>query len=928
MNDPQIDPPQTQRLIRTKLYVPRVHPDLVDRPRLIQKLNDGLHARLVLVTAPAGYGKTTLLAKWVEQAGMPVAWLSLDSRDNDPTSFWAYLIAALQNLQPGVGSRSMGMLQSPVLPPQEALLGTLLNEISLISPEFLFVLDDFHAIDAQEIHTGLSYLLERQPPQMHLVIASRDDPPLPLPRLRARRDMVEIHLADLRFTIQETTTLFNTLLHMDLLPADIQALDRATEGWAAGLQLAGLSMQGVQDTSSFVRAFTGNQRYVFDYLAQEVLDRQEAGIQHFLLNTSILDRLSAPLCDFVLQAEANAGSDTPAVYHSETILAYLERANLFLMPLDQERRWYRYHHLFAEFLLTSQKKQTAASTIADLHQRASLWFEENGSLAEAIDHAMFAKDDSRAARLINQAAEEMFLRSELVNLRKWLNDLPSDQLSQDARLSVVFAWVLLATGQFPEMEPHLTNAERLVEIRADDSSDKEPSSALIDVARGEIACLRSAQAINRFDLEEALYQGQMAQNYLAGKSGAGLFNNTESLRGIVPFNLAVVHELIGDVSQSSQKFEESIALSRENFHLLPMAYTHLAYLMLIQGKLHQAEATYRQAMQVAEMSPIPSPLSGVAHTGIGNLFVEWNLLNQAEPELQRGIELGQKWADHNAEISGYNGLIRSRLAGGDYNAAQELIDELGKAILSNQMPWSFPTIANLQAQAWIRQKRLEPLQAWADRTAQTLEKSIPYMLEDQAIILVRSHIALGQLQQTLSLIERMLPPIEAGNRWGRAIELRLLHSLALLHLEKPGLAFESLERALELAEAEGYLRLFLDEGQPMERLLTTYARQPSARFRDYASSLLAAFTVEKKSIPTGSPNLLPTGSSELIEPLSERELEVLRLLASGLSNQEISARLVVSQNTVKSHIKNIYGKLGVNSRTQAIARSRAAGMIQ
>lgn len=927
MNDPQIDLPQTHRLIRTKLYVPRVHPDLVDRPRLILKLNKGLHTKLVLVTAPAGYGKTTLLSIWVEQTGMPIAWISLDNRDNDPTSFWTYFIAALQTLQPDTGNQTITMLQTPQLPPNEVLLGSLINDISAIPHDFLLVMDDFHAIDTAGIHSGLAYLIEHQPPQMHLVIASRDEPPLPLPRLRARREMVEVQLADLRFTTQEATTLFNTFLEMELSPADIQALDDATEGWVAGLQLAALSMQGIEDASAFVRTFTGSQRYVFDYLAQEVLERQEVNIQSFLLKTSILDRLSVPLCDYLLQEEAKAGTDSLLVSHSNATLAYLERANLFLIPLDQERRWYRYHHLFAEFLLASLEKQTGASAVADLHQRASRWFEGNGSPAEAIDHAMSAKDYSRAANLINQAAEEMFLRSELVTLRKWFNDLPSDQLSQDARLSVVYAWVLLATGQFLEMELYLENAERLLGFQANGTLEGTPPAG-IEAALGEIACLRSSLAINRFDLEEALHQGQLAQTYLAGKSGKGLFNNTESLHGIIPFNLAIVHELIGEVSLASQELEECITLSKDNYHLLPMAYTHLAYLMIIQGKLHQAERAYQQAMQVAEKNPIPSPLSGVAHTGIGNLFVEWNRLEWAEKELRHGIDLGRKWDYLDSEIAGTTGLVRLRLATGDISEAQELIDELTRLI--EKTPVALPTVLfdTLQARVWIHQKELDALQGWVSRIAPGLEESVPYMLEDQAIILARAQISLGQFQQALSLIERLLPAIEAGSRWGRAIELWLLQSLIWLHLDKSSLAFERLENALQAAETEGYLRLFLDEGEPVERALSAYTQQPAARFQGYASRLLAAFAADKTRIPPETGSRPVTVATGLIEPLSERELEVLRLLASGLNNQEISISLVVSPNTVKSHIKNIYAKLGVNSRTQAIARARQASLLQ
>jgi LuxR family maltose regulon positive regulatory protein len=371
------------------------------------------------------------------------------------------------------------------------------------------------------------------------------------------------------------------------------------------------------------------------------------------------------------------------------------------------------------------------------------------------------------------------------------------------------------------MDPHLKNAERL-DFERGDSSEKNILSTGMEVALGEIACLRSSQAINRFDLEEALYQGHLAQTYLAGKSGKGLFNNTESLRGIVPFNLAIVHELIGEVAQASQEFEESIALSKENYHLLPMTYTHLAYLMIIQGRLRQAERMYQQAVQVAEISPIPSPLSGVAHTGMGNLYIEWNDLDRAETELQRGLALGRKWSNEDAEISGYTGLIRSRLAVGDYRAAQELVDELARLPRRRQIFWSEALIDSLQAKIWNKQKQLVPLLAWATQKALQLEGDVPYMLEDQAILLARVQITLGQFQQALILIERLLSANQAGGRWGRCIELRLLHSLAWFHLGKFETAFDSLESSLDIAQAEGYTRIFLDEGVSLEQLLSAY----------------------------------------------------------------------------------------------------------
>lgn len=927
MENAQFGSPQTHRLIRTKLYVPRVHPDVVDRPRLIRKLDEARQAKLALVTAPAGYGKTTLLAKWAEQSGLPVAWVSLDDRDNDPTIFWTYFVAALQKLWPGAGNTILNMLQAPQAPPKEALLGALVEEISLIPHEFLFILDDFHSIDSADVHSSLTYLIERQPANLHLVIASREDPPLPLPRLRAQREMVEVHLTDLRFTIEEATTLFNTLLKMDLLPADIEALDQATEGWAVGLQLAAMSMQGIEDPSLFIRSFSGSQRYVFDYLAQEVLARQEPDIRGFLLKTSILDRFCGSLCDFLLDEETETGSGPAKAHQSSEILEYLERANLFLIPLDQERRWYRYHHLFAEFLQATLAQQVAPAVITALQRRASRWFTENESPSEGIDYSLRAEDYSRAAELINQIAEEMFLRSELITLRNWLNSLPAEQVARDVRLSIVFAWVLLATGQYAEMEPHLKNAQDQLDLRLVGPSPMNLPGLDVAAAQGEIACLRSSQAINRFELEEARYQGELARSYLSGRSGRGIFNDSESLRGVAVFNLAIVHEVTGEVAEASRLFEECISLSRENLHLLPMAYAHLANLMIIQGKLHQAENIFRQALRVAQANPSLSPLSGIAHTGIGNLLLEWNRLDQAEAELRRGIDLGRSWAYLEPAINGYSGLVRLRLASGDTAGAQEMINELGR--IPDQAPIALPVVVleSLQAEVWMRQQKLEALSDWVSRTAPGLEESVPYVLEEQAIVLVRAYLTLGQLERAQELIQRLLPAVEGGGRAGRSIRLQLLQCLAWAAQGEHEAALGGLEETLAEAESQGYCGIFLDEGKPMERLLSAYVRQPSAGFRDYAKELLGAFASRRPDASEGRGRRRPLASS-LIEPLSDREVEVLALLASGLSNREISDRLVVSLNTVKSHIKNTYGKLGVSSRTQAIARGRELGLIE
>lgn len=909
-------------LLATKLYVPRVRTALVPRPRLTRRLDEGMERRLVLISAPAGFGKSTLLAEWAQlksQASppFPIAWLSLDAGDNDPQRFWTYLVAALNKVRPGTGQDLLALLRAPQPPPIDALLAELLNEIAAIPGDLALVLDDYHTITAQAIHDALAFLLEHLPPQMHLVIAGRTDPPLPLALLRSRGQSIELGAADLRFTADEAAAFLNRAAGTALSPSDIAALEARTEGWAAGLQLAALSMQGVDDVSGFIRGFGGGHRYVFDYLAQEVLARQPESVQAFLLQTAILDRLCGPLCDAVMGLPPAAGRG-----HGQATLEHLEQANLFIVPLDHERHWYRYHHLFAEFL-RGHLAQTQPGAAPTLHRRAAAWFAEHGLTSDAVGHALAAGDLEMAADLVEQAAKEMFARSELITLRGWLEALPIDAMARP-RLAMVQAWVTIATTPQQSVAALLDGVERGVQAKPGDD---------VRGALAEVAILRAVGAMNQGRFEECIALCRQAQAGLAGAE-EGLFNSAIALRGTAAFNLGVAYEFTGDLPAASQALAEAVDLSRQagNLHLAPMALSRLANLQVIQGQLRRAGETYRLAMRLAEeMSKRPSPMAGQVFTGYGDLLREQNELDAAERYLVQGIELGRQWRSADALTGGYIGLARVRQAKGDPGGALQALDELAALSPGAEMPWTRPLVEVCRVRLWAAQRRLEPLGRWLASCGLSPADAPHPWREAEYVALARALIALGRGGEAAPLLERLCAPAEAGGRMGPAIEMLALHALALRADGQAAAARAALLRALRLAAPEGYVRTFLDEGEPMLDALSELAQgaelegqSEPAELRQFVEHLLAA----ARTGPRPSSSISSSSStSSLIEPLSGREIEVLRLVAAGRSNQEIAQALIVSPNTVKTHLKNIYAKLGAASRTQAIARARELGLL-
>jgi LuxR family maltose regulon positive regulatory protein len=919
-------------LLKTKLYIPPVRSELVSRPRLMERLNvalvlgdkyRGLDRKLTLISAPAGFGKTTLLSEWLAGCSQPAAWLSLDEDDNDPAHFLAYFIAAIQTIHPDIGESVVADLHASQSLPIQALLATLINEIAAVPERFILVLDDYHLITAQPIHDGLAFLLDHLPPGMHLVIATRGDPPLPLARLRARGQLTELRQSDLRFTTDEAAVFLNQVMGLDLSPEHVAGLEGRTEGWIAGLQMASLailahvSTPGQENVAGFIRAFTGSDRYILDYLVEEVLQRQPESIQTFLLQTSILDHLTGPLCDAVCSVGTGvrfgkAEMHTPPPLAEEepgqgqATLERLEQANLFIIPLDNERRWYRYHRLFAD-LLRNRLNRTHPNLAPTLHRRASAWYEQHGLMASAIDHALAAEDLDRAADLIEQNAEETLMRGEVTTFLHWVAALPEDQMRARPSLCILHAWMLLLSGQPLEViESRLQDAE----------AGNEPATGRITALRALIVA----------------FQGQVSRAAEMFRQALGQLDPDDRfVRDIATWSLSISQLSSDDGTADHQALEKVFRTSQRTGNLMTavMVMCNQAELHMRQGQLHQAAATYRQALKAATGAQGErAPIAGQALVGLGELHREWNDLDAATRYLTEGIELTDRWSEVGS-LEAYIALARVRQGRGDLDGAWEAARKAQElAVKFDITEIDDLTVALFQARLSIAGGDLEAARQWAE--GRKLYQYIDTPLEEERqstiehrlrkyelLVLARLLIAEGRSDETLALLEPVLSIAERRNRSGMMIEVYLLQALALQAEGELDRALASLEHALSLAEPEGYARIFLDEGEPVARLL--YRAVERGITPEYGGRLLAAFPALEPAVQEPPP--------EMLEPLSERELDVLRLIAEGLSNQEIAQSLVVSVRTVKWHASNIYGKLGVKNRTQAVAKARSLGIL-
>src|SRR6266568_900059 len=912
-------------ILATKLYLPRLRPNVVSRPRLLERLNEGLHRNLTLISAPAGFGKTTLVSEWVEGIERPTAWLSLDEGENDPARFLAYLVAALQTITANIGEGVLGMLQSSQPPPTEAILTALLNEITTLPDHFVLVLDDYHVLDAKPVDIALTYLVEHLPPQMHLVIATREDPQLPLARLRARSHLTELRAADLRFTASEAAAFLNQAMGLNLSAADIARLSDRTEGWIAGLQFAALSLQGHQDVPGFIRAFAGDHRYIVDYLVEEVLQRQPAPVRSFLLQTAILDRLHGPLCDAVTgQEEGNAR------------LEALERGNFFVVPLDDRRHWYRYHHLFGE-VLSAHLLAEQPDQISTLHRRASEWYEQNGSVADAIRHALEAFDFERAAGLVERAVPEMRRSRQEATVLGWLKALPDELLQVRPVLSVAYAWALLASGELEGVETRLRDAERWLDTTAD-------RSEMVVVDEEEYRRLPAAIAVYRAVHAQA--RGDVADTMNYARRALDLVPEDDHLvRGAAAALLGLASWASGDLETAHRTYAEGMARVQRAGNLSDAinGTIALADIRIAQGRLHEAMRTYERGLQLATEQGEPI-LRGTAdlHVGMSELHREQNDLHAATQDLLRSKELGERTGLPQNWSRWCVAMARIREAQGDLEGALDLLHEAERLYVSDFSPNVRP-VAALVTRVWAAQGRVGKAIGWARERGLSVEDDLSYLREFEHITLARVLLARSKSDRTdhsmleaMELLERLLHAAEEGERMGSIIEILMLQALAHQVQGDISAALVPLERALMLAEPEGYVRIFVDEGPPMAVLLAKLHEHARKRPRAALTNVPLAYMERLRALLRGervqegtssaAPSA-PTPAQPLLEPLTERELEVLRLIAAGLSNRAIAARLVLALSTVKSYVNTIYGKLQVESRTQAVARARALHLL-
>lgn len=892
-------------LLETKFFAPSWRSGSVHRPHLVAKIGAAVSRPVTLIAAPAGSGKTTLLAEWLATPGTNqnrvVSWLSLDRTDNDPTVFWTYLITALHRDNPDIGRTALELLNTSRSPAIEQVLTKLLNDLARNQIDQTLILDDIHVIADARIHTGLAYLIDGLPERAHLVLLSRSDPPLPLSRMRARGELSEIRVADLRFSPEETDRFLNEAMRLKISRDESIALQRRTEGWVAGLQLAALSLRGIADSVAFVDAFSGDDRYIVDYLIEEVLQQQSPAVRAFLLQTSIVERLSASLGDAITGQQ-----------DSRQTLEYLDRANLFLIPLDNRREWYRYHHLFADVLRSLQISESP-QTVADLHRRASRWFEANSLTPDAIAHAIHATDYARAADLIEQCATSMRQLRQETTLIAWVGALPEFELQRRPVLSAVYAALLLQSGQFEQVEELFAGVERML-------ADPPPDMVVFD--QEEFARLPASLAVHRSGI--SLVQGQTE---LAGERARRaltvILPDDYLYRGAAESLIGLSDWYRGDLESAYQSFNAGMEslYKAGNVSDTVGGMVGTTDLLIAMGRLRDADLTFKRALQRADQHGNPF-MRGTAdmHTGLAAINLEWNDLDAAEVHRAKSRSLGDgaSFPQNPWRLLALEAELA--IVEGKFVQAIDLLNEAEEVYTGDFFPNVRPIHA-MRARVWIRAGELDRVERWRRDHALEIDDELDYQREYQHITLARFLLAkhrssesTGSRENVTELLKRLLIAAQTGRRPGVAIEILILQALDWADRGKQNTAYEILDQALSLAEPERYTRVFLNEGEAMRTLLRELQS-------DYARQVRQAFATPA-TVPTFAPQ------QSLIEPLTPRELEVLQLIAAGLRNEEIADRLYISLATVKRHIANTYGKLGVTHRTEAVARANTLNLLQ
>lgn len=902
-------------ILTTKLYKPVVRPGLVSRSRLTKLLNDGLDKKLTLISAPAGYGKTTLLSIWAAGCERPVAWLTLDEGDNEPVCFWRYVHAALQTVDSRLGKSSRSALFSTRPPALEQVITSLVNDVMNAGVELILVFEDYHLIDNAEIHTSINFLLDHLPPKMHLMVTTRSDPPLHLALRRGRVQMTEIRATDLRFTHDETASFLNQTVQLGLANEDVALLGKRTEGWIVGLQMAAISLQYEPDRHAFITTFSGDDHHIADYLGEEVLQRQPVDFQNFLTRTSFLDRLSDSFCNSVLGRE-----------DSQAMLNALERANLFIQPLDNRRKWFRYHPLFAE-LLRQRLFQTESETkIKELQRRAVDWLNSNGHFDLAVEYALKFSDFELATNLLTSTGKRFVSVHMLNTFLNLAERLPEKRIAESLNLACMLAWVARATGHLQKAEHYIRFVERQAGRTIDEfiSHPDDPSLApQVKAVLIEMTATRARIDVERFEFAHAFHLIENLLPHLAFEQDSNLFalNPPSVLRGNMLLTLGLAQKLHADINLAAQSLTNAADTSccSEDCDVVALSLGNLGETQALQGYLHNAYQTFLKALGDRSETELCSAFFGMPRVGLGNLFYEWNELDTAARYLQAGIEQGKFWGSWECLLPGYIGLARVQAARQNWKAAFDALDKLQtSAPESRNIVQASAESTRALLNLW--KGNLAAALDWANHSEPDQPRDYVLAWENNTLIRCRIWIGGGDFDKIGEELNRIICESKPAGHYRHWLEALCLKALIFGATRRMREALSMIQSALEAAEPEGYIRLFVDEGVAMQKLLSRTLTDLGDRqhLSTYVSKLLSAFEPAAQKLGQ---------TISLIEPLTERETQVLKFIAEGLSNPEIAKRLYLSPNTLKAHTQNIFSKLNVHNRLQAANKARELDLI-